>query len=155
MPERWAIRPATEADAAGLTRCMQAAYAIYEDEMEGERLPPLDVDYAEEIRGYPTWVVELDGEIVGGLILVFEGERASLANVAVDPRFHGRGIGGGLLAHAEREARSRGYREMELATHIKLDVNVSLYEYLGWRETSRDTVRVTMRKRLQGKGDRA
>ena len=61
---KWKIRPATIEDAPGLQSCMQAAYGIYRERMQGEHLPPMDIDYAEEISNYPTWVVELDNRIV-------------------------------------------------------------------------------------------
>ncbi len=127
---------------------MQSAYSSYLQRMGDRRLPPMDTDYAVEISTYPTWVVELNNAIVGGLIMMFQGDRALIANVAVAPSAQGRGVGSRLLSHAETQARQRGFTELHLATHVLLTENVSLYEHLGWRETHRDETRVYMQKAL-------
>jgi GNAT superfamily N-acetyltransferase len=144
----WQIREATPEDSDGLKSCMESAYATYQDRMGEERLPPMDADYSSEIRDYPTWVVESERGILGGLIMVFESKHASIANIAVDPRFQGKGIGGGLIRFAESKARENNFSELHLATHILLDENISLYRHLGWEETGRDETRVSMEKKL-------
>ena len=116
--------------------------------MGGERLPPMDVDYRSEIRNYPAWVVESQGNILGGLILTFDNGRASLANIAVDPNCQGQGIGGALMTLAESTARERGFSEIHLATHVLLDENISLYRHLGWEESGRDDTKVFMKKEI-------
>lgn len=108
----------------------------------------MDVDYAVEIRNYPTWVVESEGLILGGLIMVFESDHASIANIAIDPKFQGHGIGGKLMALAESKARESNYAELRLTTHVLLDENISLYRHLGWEETGRDATRVFMKKQI-------
>jgi GNAT superfamily N-acetyltransferase len=148
MNPAWHIRPATPADADGLKHCMAAAYENYQARMGGERLPPMDVDYASEIQLYPTWVVELDGRVVGGLIMVFSQDEASIANIAVDPGYQGKGIGGALMSLAESTAREKSFRELHLATHVLLEENIALYLHLGWRESARDETRVFMTKQL-------
>lgn len=116
--------------------------------MAGVRLPPMDVDYSAEIKNYPTWVVEAEGIILGGLIMVFDNDHASIANIAVNPKYQGQGIGGELLRFAELTARDNNFTELRLATHILLDENISLYQHLGWKEKSRDETRIFMEKRL-------
>ena len=128
---------------------MEAAYAKYRQRMEGERLPPMDVNYSSEIANYPTWVVESQGNILGGLIMVFKNDHASIANIAVNPKFQGQGIGGELLGFAESKAKERKLFELRLATHVLLEENISLYQYLGWEETGRDETRVFMKKGLR------
>jgi len=108
----------------------------------------MDVDYASEIKNYPTWVAECDGSVVGGLIMVFEQDYASLANIAVHPECQGQGLGGGLMKFAEARAKQRQYCELRLATHVLLTENLSLYTHLGWTEIDRDDVRVYMRKKI-------
>jgi len=148
MKHTRSIRKAKPEDAAGLTKCMQSAYSIYQERMAGVRLPPMDVDYSAEIKNYPTWVVEAEGVILGGLIMVFENDHASIANIAVNPKYQGQGIGGELLRFAESTARDNNFTELRLATHILLDENISLYQHLGWKEKSRDETRIFMEKRL-------
>ena len=148
MVQAWHIRKATPKDADALGTCMKSAYIQYQDRMEGADLPPLNVDYASEIRDYPTWVVEAEGTIRGGLIMSFESDRASIANIAVDPKWQGQGIGGALLELAESVARERDLAELHLATHLLLHENIAMYRHLNWVETGRDETRVCMKKRI-------
>ena len=146
LEQTWNVRKAIPEDSERLQNCMESAYSEYEKRMGGVRLPPMDVDYSLEIKNYPTWVVESDGSVLGGLIMVFEGDQASIANIAVDPSFQGQGIGGGLMKFAESKAKENGYSELHLATHVLLHESISLYQHLGWVETSRDETKVFMRK---------
>jgi ribosomal protein S18 acetylase RimI-like enzyme len=144
-PKRY-IREATPADSENLKNCMESAYNTYQERLGGVRLPPMDVDYSSEINNYPAWVVESEGSILGGLIMVFENDHASIANIAVNPRFQGQGIGGELIRFAETRARENSFSELRLATHVLLEENISLYRHLGWEETGRDGTRVFMNK---------
>ncbi|TXR57565.1 GNAT family N-acetyltransferase [Quadrisphaera setariae] len=53
-------------------------------------------------------VAELDGRVVGTVIAGWDGWRANLYRLAVDPDVRGRGIGGLLLARAEQRLRALG-----------------------------------------------
>jgi len=142
------IREATSEDSESLKNCMESAYARYQERMGGVRLPPMDVDYLSEIKNYPTWVIESGGNILGGLIMLFENDQASIANVAVNPKFQGQGVGGELIKFAESKARENNFSELRLATHVLLDESTSLYRHLGWEETGRDETRVFMKKEI-------
>ena len=148
MNRTWKIRKATPADSIGLKGSMESAYTGYQDRMGGLRLPPMDLDYTSEINNYPTWVVETENNIIGGLTMSFEDDRASIANIAVSPAAQGQGIGGELMKFAELKAKENGFVELHLATHVLLNENVSLYQHLGWTETSRDETRVYMQKKI-------
>ena len=148
MELAWQIRKAIPDDSDNLKNCMASAYAVYGERMGGVLLPPMDVDYLSEIKNYPTWVVESEGSVVGGLVMVFENDQASIANVAVDPRFQGQGIGGALTKFAESKAKENSFSELQLATHVLLTENISLYQHLGWQETGRDESRIFMTKRI-------
>lgn len=142
------IREAKPEDYVGLKSCMESAYTPYLERMRGVRLPPMDVDYSSEIDNYPTWVVESEGDILGGLIMVFEDNQASIANIAVDPKYQGQGIGRDLVDFAESRARENNFSELQLATHVLLEENISLYLHFGWQETGRDHARVFMKKTI-------
>ena len=146
MKKQWIIRKAVIEDAADLQNVMESAYSAYQERMDGKRLPPMDVDYSSEIRDYPTWVAESNGSIVAGLIMMFEDDFASIANIAVHPDFQGQGVGRELMKLAENVAKEEASPELRLATHILLTENISLYEHLGWSEIERDDVRVYMKK---------
>ena len=66
MSITWQIREAKLEDSDGLKRCMVSSYSTYQDRLGGERLPPMDVDYLSEIRNFPTWVVDSEGDILVG-----------------------------------------------------------------------------------------
>lgn len=143
---KWNIRKGTIDDAKSLKSCMIIAYSKYLNRLNGKTLPPMDIDYEEEIASFPVWVAEFDKEIVGGLILMFEDKYTTIANVAVHPDFQGKGLGRGLMNFAECEAKCRGYSEIRLATHVLLTENISFYLNLGWIEIGRDDTRVYMKK---------
>lgn len=146
MKERWSIRKAASSDGPALEQCMHAAYQPYTDRIDARDLPPLNVDYAEEIRVAEVWIAESDNKVVGALLLATTGDEFSVANLAVHPRFQGNGLGRSLLDFAEKEALGRGYSEMCLSTHSKLSGNISLYRDLGWSEFARGDSHVRMKK---------
>ena len=147
--KNWNIRKALIEDAENLKCCMIAAYSVYLERLKGIPLPPMNVDYTEEIKSYPVWVAESGNKIVGGLILIFDKDHVSLANIAVHTDFQGHGLGKGLMQFAEDEAINRGYKEIRLATHILLTENVAYYNKLGWTETGRDETRIYFNKFLK------
>jgi GNAT superfamily N-acetyltransferase len=140
------IRPAQEKDAATLTECIDAAYAIYKNRIND--LPAVSEGIPNNIATHLVWVAELDQSVVGGLILILEDEFAILANVAVDPKHAGLGFGRGLIERAEKECCKLGLRELRLSTHAGMPENVRLYEHLGWEETGRTGNKIHMTKRL-------
>jgi len=144
--KNWNIRPAQSLDADALIRCIDAAYAPYAAHIAG--LPAVSEGIADDIETNRVLVAELDGSIVGGLILILHSGYAVLANVAVDPASSGLGIGGGLIEHAECTCRRMGLRELRLSTHTEMQNNVLLYEHLGWKETRRSGNKVHMVKAL-------
>jgi GNAT superfamily N-acetyltransferase len=147
MPKkRWTIRKAILSDAEALAACMHAVYNAYLSRLGGAPLPPMTVDYEEEIRSYPVWIAESDKLLVGGIILMDEDGYMTIANIAVHPEFQGNGLGRGLLEFGEKQARLKGYSELRLATHILLKENLSLYMHLGWSEIDRDETRIFMKK---------
>ena len=148
MKPSWGIRAANRKDSRGLAQCMELAYSVYQQRMDGARLPPMDADYELEIENYPTWVVVSAGKVVGGLIMSFENEQAWIANIAVDPECQGLGIGAALIEFAQTKARDHDFTELHLATHALLHENVSLYKHLGWQETGTDDKKILMKKKL-------
>lgn len=144
----WKIRRAVISDASQLAACMQAAYEVYTPRLAGGSLPPLQVDYAEEIKEYPVWIAESAGSLAAGLVLMPEADCLNIANIAVHPRFQGKGLGRVLMEFAEAEAKRQGYKQLRLATHVLLTENITLYLHLGWSEIGRDGLRVYLKKDL-------
>nr|WP_283949573.1 GNAT family N-acetyltransferase [Limobrevibacterium gyesilva] len=94
-------------------------------------------DYAARVRAHQVWVIELGGTVAGLVVLLPEADHLLLDNIAVDPSWHGKGLGRALMDFAEAEARRRGYAEMRLYTHATMTENRALYPHLGWTETGR------------------
>ena len=111
----WTIRKAVVSDEEVLAECMHASYLIYTSRLGGKTLPPMRVDYKEEIRTSPVWIAEFDGMLVGGLILMPEEEYMTIANVAVHPQFQGKGLGRGPLWSLEKlRQKSKGIQNCAL-----------------------------------------
>jgi ribosomal protein S18 acetylase RimI-like enzyme len=146
--KKYIIRKAEISDAKELETLMKSAYSIYTELLKGEVLPPMEADYMDEIMNYPTWIMEYEECMAGGLIMYFDDENASLSNIAVSPIFKGMGFGRALIEFAENTARERGYESLSLATHIKLLDNIAYYSKLGYEEMERDNNKVYFSKIL-------
>lgn len=94
-------------------------------------------DYPARIAEGVVEVWDDGGNILGMIILVNKPDALMLENVAVAPEAQGRGVGRSLIAHAEAEAKARGYSLIRLYTHITMISNQTMYAGLGYVETTR------------------
>jgi ribosomal protein S18 acetylase RimI-like enzyme len=118
----------------------------------GKKPGPMLDDYAARVAEGAAWVLEVDAGVAGLVVLLPEADHILLDNVAVDPRFAGRGIGRALIDFAEAETLRRGFAEIRLYTHETMTENIAIYPRLGYEETHRAEQagyqRVFMRKKL-------
>ena len=119
-----------------MQRVVQEAYQKYVERIGG-RPVPMDSDYEALVGQGRTWVADLDGEVVGILVLQDAADHLLVENVAVSPSAQRRGIGRRLLDHAEERARSAGLTEVRLYTHEAMTENIAYYPRRGFRETHR------------------
>lgn len=144
-----AIRAADETDVAAAHDIVQAAYRFYIARMGKPPGPMLD-DYARRQRDAQLYLASLGAEPVGVAVLVRADDHVELNNIAVHPRWQGRGIGRALIAFAEETAREQGVSELRLYTHVTMTENIARYGRIGFIETHRETQdgyeRVFMRK---------
>ena len=131
-----ALRRATDADVQAITELVAAAYRHYEP-MIGRTPLPMLVHYADALRDHDVWVLDLDGGLVGVIELRERADHLWVENVAVAPRWQGRGFGRLLLQHAEVEAASHGLGEIGLLTNERYSDNIAMYTRYGYRETHR------------------
>src|SRR4029077_12543047 len=147
------IRPATAGDVAAITRIVDDAYRHYIPRMGRTPAPMLD-NYAARVSEDVVWVIEEGDTVRGVSVLLPNPDHLLLENIAVDPAYHGTGLGRRLLVFAEAEAMRQGYRELRLYTHETMIENQRLYAKIGYEETGRRTEvgfeRVFFRKRLSG-----
>jgi ribosomal protein S18 acetylase RimI-like enzyme len=146
------IRPAAAGDVAAITQIVDDAYRHYIPRMGRTPAPMLD-NYAARVAEGVVWVIEAGSTVRGVSVLLTEPDHLLLENIAVDPAYHGTGLGRQLLLFAEAEAMRQGYRELRLYTHETMIENQRLYARGGYEETGRRTEagfeRVFMRKRLR------
>jgi N-acetylglutamate synthase-like GNAT family acetyltransferase len=131
-----ALRRATDADVPRITELVLAAYRDYEPLIGRTPLPML-VHYEDAVREHEVWVLELDGALVGLLELDARTDQLWVENVAVAPRWQGRGLGRQLLRHAEAEARRHGLDQLGLLTNERYVANIAMYTRYGYVETQR------------------
>ena len=129
-----------------MAACIEAAYSVYADRITD--LPSVSEGVAESIRSDRVWVVEIEQEIAGGMILVPHDEFLMLENIAVRPDAAGAGLGRVLIAQAEQDCRDLGLSEIRLSAHVDMPENVTIYTRLGWKETGRSKNKVHMSKRV-------
>lgn len=130
------IRAADETDVSRAHDVVQAAYRLYIARMGRQPGPMLD-DYARRQRDAQLYVANLGGEMVGVVVLVRAPDHVELNNVAVHPRWQGRGVGRALIAFAEESAREQGVAELRLYTHVTMTENIARYARVGFVETHR------------------
>jgi ribosomal protein S18 acetylase RimI-like enzyme len=63
-----------------------------------------------------------------------------ISNLAVLPRYQGRGIGSGLLAHAEEKAKKAGIQKCSLIVDTEKPAARSLYEHRGYQVVQAKTL---------------
>jgi len=82
--------------------------------------------------GAELMVVEVDGEVVGYAVLWCILDQGELANIAVDDRWRGRGIGGRLLNRVLDRARERGVKDLFLEVRESNTIARELYDRRGF-----------------------
>ena len=132
----YSLRPATGGDAEKVTALVNAAYGHYVERI-GMTPRPMTDDYAEVVRKSRVTVAESGQTMVGVVVLNITDEGFLIDNVAVDPSYHGKGVGKALLAFAEAEARRAGFDSLYLYTHEKMTENLALYARIGYVEYDR------------------
>lgn len=146
IPPDPAIRRAELQDAPAVKRCIDRAYAPVKQRLAD--LPEVSAGIEEDITDQVVFVAVTGTAVAGCAVLSVNGPVAHLMNVAVDPDFKGRGIGGHLIGAVEGHAQEAGCKKLRLATHVGMPENVQLYMHLGWSETGRTGNKVLMSKSL-------
>ena len=145
------FRLAGPADAEAVRQLVREAYAKWVAVIGREPRPML-ADYARAVVEHQVEMA-FEGERFVGLIETeIREDHFWIENVAVRPGAQGKGLGRMLLALAEDKARAAGRREMRLLTNALMDVNIALYQRVGYAVTRNEPfmggVAVHMSKRL-------
>ncbi|CAK9888782.1 MULTISPECIES: GNAT family N-acetyltransferase [Pseudomonas] len=130
------IRLASAEDLAAIDALIEAAYSPYIARI-GARPGPMLEDYAPLIAARQVQLLDVQGQVLGLLVLIAEEHALLIDNVAVHPRAQGRGYGRQLIEHAHACARQLGLPRIRLYTNQAMAENLGLYQALGYRETHR------------------
>ena len=130
------VRQGDVSDLDALRACIEAAFSPYVPRI-GQRPAPLDTDFEPLLGDGRVWVAERDGQVVGTMVLVADGETAEIRSVSVLPTCQRQGVGRTLMAHAETVARQAGHSRVRLYANAKLPELVLYYAGLGYAEVER------------------
>jgi ribosomal-protein-alanine N-acetyltransferase len=83
------------------------------------------------------WVAELDGKVVGMIVVWLIVEEAHVATLAIDPEYRRQGIGKRLLAHALRHLIPDGARSSFLEVRASNVAAQEMYRKFGYEATGR------------------
>ena len=87
--------------------------------------------------GYECWVQLATDRIVGHLVLAMGPGEAHVLNLAIDPRWHNRGLGRALLHRALTRAERLGAESVFLEVRPSNTPAVHLYRTTGFRRVGR------------------
>ena len=102
----------------------------------------------DDIRGIPglrTWVVEVDGSLRGAIALEAFGQEGLLRSLVVAGDARSRGLGRGLVAKLESDARTEGVINLVLLTQTA----ETFFRNLGYRAVNRDEVSDAVKRSAQ------
>lgn len=135
MPDGFAIRPATSADAAALEAIEAAADTLFDGVLQ---LPVVDdaVGRAAALgaRGFALVAVDDAGRALGFAHVLEFDARFHLEQLSVHPDAQRRGIGAALLAAAEDGVRVRGGSVVTLRTFAEVPWNAPFYRRHGYAD---------------------
>jgi GNAT superfamily N-acetyltransferase len=133
-----AIREAGETDLSAILRAYSEAGI---GSNESFTLEEARAQFA-GLRQYPyyrVFVAEVGGEVAGTYSLLImdnlnkRGSRAAVVeDVAVLPRYQGRGVGRAMMLHAMGECRAAGCYKLTLSSNLKREAAHRFYDSLGF-----------------------
>lgn len=132
------LRLATPAELGVVSALTDAAYERYVAPI-GRKPQPMTTDYAPMIAQGQVWLLEVDGQPAGLIVLHDEEDRLLIYSVAVHPQFQKRGFGRRLLDFAEQQSARAGYSVVRLYTNAVMTENIALYGRVGYVEIGRES----------------
>jgi len=94
-------------------------------------------DYRHHVAAGNVWLLLLDVQVVGLIVLLPKSNYMLVDNLAVAPERQGRGFGRRLMYFAEVRTRQCGLTEIQLYTNELMLENIAFYKKLGYQETDR------------------
>ena len=112
-----------------LTRILMSAFGDTEDEVHTM------IEFNVSNPSRHVFVAKKQGEVVGTVTAVEEGDKLWITALATDPLHQGQGIGSALLAFVQEEGSRRGSEAVMLDVEIDNDKALSVYEKAGFKPT--------------------
>lgn len=134
--ENGVIERAKASDVPCIKSIVEAAYSKYIERM-GKLPAPMTADYNKLFEAYDVYVLKINGEVIGSIILSTETDSIAINNLVLDPSAQGRGYGRVLMNLAEDVALEQDLTAITLYTNEKMYENIALYKKLGFSETGR------------------
>jgi ribosomal-protein-alanine N-acetyltransferase len=114
--------------------------AVVDLDQKSFSLPWPERSFRFELTDNPAsrcWVAELDGKVVGMIVIWLIVDEAHVATIATDPEYRRQGIGRRLLAHALRRLITDGARSSFLEVRESNIVAQEMYRKFGYEVTGR------------------
>jgi GNAT superfamily N-acetyltransferase len=135
--QKQSFRRATSADAGTVRDITRAAYTKWVAVI-GREPKPMTANYEQVVIDHIIDLLEEDGRPIALIEVIPEPSHLLIENIAVLPDWHGKGIGGLLLEHAETIARSLRLPELRLYTNAMFATNIAFYAHRGFTEFLRE-----------------
>ncbi len=140
MTANFLIRPFQPADESAVVGVWQASGLTHPNNN-----PYKDIARKSKVNPELFLVGELDGQIVGTVMVGYEGHRGWINYLGVTPDYQKHGYGEALMAEAEKLLRQRGCPKINLQVRTSNTKVIGFYQRLGF--SIDDTV--SMGKRLE------
>jgi [ribosomal protein S18]-alanine N-acetyltransferase len=114
--------------------------AVVDLDQKSFSLPWPERSFRFELTDNPAsrcWVAELDGKVVGMIVVWLIVEEAHVATIATHPDFRRKGIAKRLLSHALQRLMEQGALSSFLEVRASNVVAQALYRKMGYEETGR------------------
>ncbi len=114
--------------------------AVVDLDQKSFSLPWPERSFRFEVADNPasrSWVAELDGKVVGTIVVWLLVDEAHVATLATHPDYRRQGIAQSLLAHALRHVMQEGVRSSFLEVRASNLAAQEMYRKFGYEESGR------------------
>ena len=130
------IAPATPRNASDVYAVVDAAFARYQQRMDGPPAPLL-ADYTRLCERGDVTALRVGRRIVGVLVSGVTGRTLEIETLAVHPAFEGYGHGATMLEWAVDRALGQGCNAVTLYTNVVMHEAQAFWSHQGFVETGR------------------
>jgi ribosomal protein S18 acetylase RimI-like enzyme len=131
------IRLAVPGDVDMVQRVSADAYIPAYMSVLGTIPKPATEDYRSRIERGEVWILGIEGELTGIVVLEENAEHLLIYSIAVKPDAQRKGYGRALLDFADQRAIELGLQEVRLYTNEQIERNLTLYRRHGFVEVGR------------------